>query len=70
MIGKDTRISGDMLDYQNIYAQKDDGTAVYPSRIRFVGDSTEVTIPYDGDALNIYIPDLDGNVMQAVLSSK
>ncbi len=63
-------ISGDKLDYRNIYAMKDDGTAIFPSSIRFVNEQTEVTIPYDGDALNIYIPDLDGNVMQAVLSSK
>ena len=63
-------ISGEMLDYKNIYAVKDDGTMVFPSRIRFVNDQTEVTIPYDGTSLNIYIPDLDGNVMQAILSER
>ncbi len=63
-------LSGEKLDYQNIYAVKDDGTMVFPSRVRFVEENTEVTIPYDGSALNIYIPDLDGNILQAILSER
>ncbi|MBR6451455.1 MAG: hypothetical protein IKS87_02000 [Lachnospiraceae bacterium] len=64
------QIKGDRLDYQQIYATKKDGSVVFPSKIRFVNGNTEVTIPYDGSALNLYIPDLDGNVMQAVLSER
>ncbi len=63
-------LSGDKLDYRNIYALKDDGTMVFPSRVRFVDEQTEVTIPYDGKSLNIYIPDLDGNILQAILSER
>ncbi len=64
------QIAGDRLDYQQIYATKPDGSVIFPSRIRFVDGNTEVTIPYDGSSLNLYIPDLDGNVMQAVLSER
>lgn len=63
-------ISGNKLDYQKIYAMKNDGTVVFPSKIRFIGDNTEVTIPYDGDAMNLFIPDFDGNVIQAILSER
>lgn len=63
-------ISGKMLDYQKIYAMKNDGTVVFPSKIRFINENTEVTIPYDGDELNLYIPDYDGNVIQAILAER
>lgn len=63
-------VSGSRLDYQKIYATKNDGTVIFPSRIRFVNGNTEVTIPYDGDSLNFFIPDKDGNVMQAILSER
>ncbi|MBO4901440.1 MAG: hypothetical protein J5518_01415 [Lachnospiraceae bacterium] len=63
-------IDGETLDYRNIYAVKPDGTVVFPSRIQFVNENTEVTIPYDGTELNVYIPDLDGNMMQAILSER
>ena len=63
-------VSGSKLDYQKIYATKNDGTVVFPSRIRFINDNTEVTIPYDGDALNLFIPDTDGNIIQAILSER
>ncbi|MBP5384285.1 MAG: hypothetical protein J6Y57_04860 [Lachnospiraceae bacterium] len=63
-------IEGNKLDYRNVYAAKSDGSIIYPSRIRFVNDNTEITIPYDGAELNIYIPDTDGNVIQAILSER
>ena len=63
-------IEGDKVDYRNIYALKNDGSVVYPSKIQFVNGNTEVTIPYDGDQLNLYIPDLDGNMIQAILSER
>ncbi|MCR5268470.1 MAG: hypothetical protein K6E16_08135 [Lachnospiraceae bacterium] len=63
-------IEGDKLDYRNIYALKNDGEVVFPSKIQFVNGDTEVTIPYDGEQLNLYIPDLDGNILQAILSER
>ena len=63
-------IAGDHVDYDAIYALKNDGTPVYPTHIRFVNDEIEVTLPYDGSALNIYIPDDNGNTLQAVLSER
>lgn len=68
-------LEGKDIDYQSIYSQKNDGMIIYPSHIRFVDGSQgstniEVTIPYDGDALNIYIPDINGEVLQAVLSQR
>ncbi|MBQ7581711.1 MAG: hypothetical protein IJU25_02710 [Lachnospiraceae bacterium] len=63
-------IEGDKLDYQNIYALKNDGEVVFPSKIQFVNGDTEVTIPYDGEQSNLYIPDLDGNILQAILSER
>ena len=58
------------MDYRNIYAVKNDGTVIFPSKIQFVNGDTEVTVPYDGDQLNLYIPDLDGNMIQAILSER
>ena len=63
-------VSGSKLDYQKVYAKKNDGTVVYPSKIRFINGNAEITIPYDGDALNLFIPDTDGNIMQAILSER
>ena len=63
-------INGDKLDYRNIYAVKNDGTMIFPSKIQFIDDNIEVTIPYDGEQLNLYIPDLDGNTLQAILSER
>ena len=63
-------VSGSKLDYQSVYASKNDGTVIFPSRIRFINGNAEITIPYDGEALNLFIPDTDGNVMQAILSER
>lgn len=62
------RLSGENVDYDNIYAKKPDGTVVFPSS----ADPSErsVVIPYDGSSLNIYIPDNSGNVLQALLSER
>lgn len=62
------RLSGENVDYDNIYAKKTDGTVVFPSSV----DPAErsVVIPYDGSSLNIYIPDSSGNVLQAILSER
>lgn len=63
-------VSGSKLDYQSVYASKNDGSVIFPSRIRFINGNAEITIPYDGEALNLFIPDTDGNVMQAILSER
>lgn len=63
-------LSGSKLDYQQIYALKNDGTVIFPSRIRFINGNTEVTFPYEGESLNLYIPDIDGGVIQAILSER
>lgn len=68
-------LEGSTIDYQSIYSRKADGNIVFPTHIRFVNGlngatNIEVTFPYDGDALNIYIPDSNGEVLQAVLSQR
>lgn len=63
-------LSGGNIDYTNIYAKKPDGTVVFPSSVSLNGKTMTVRIPYDGTSLNIYIPDTDGNIIQAVLSKK
>ncbi len=63
-------IKGSNIDYKGIYAKKIDESIVFPLRVRFVNGDTEVTFPYDGDALNLYIPDQNGNVLHAVLSER
>ncbi|MFT3984939.1 MAG: hypothetical protein QM697_13610 [Lachnospiraceae bacterium] len=62
------QLSGGSIDYENIYAKKPDGTVVFP--VSADPDSGSVVIPYDGNSLNIYIPDNSGNVLQALLSER
>ena len=56
--------SGTNIDYLGIYCKKNDGSVVMPTR----SDSEIVIIPYDGEALNIFITCTDGRVVQALLS--
>lgn len=53
-------------DYDSIYARKNDGAYIFPDSI----DNTSglVIFPYNGDALNIYIPTKNGETIQAVLN--
>lgn len=63
-------IKGKDIDYTKVYARKNDGSVIFPTRIQYVNSNTEITFPYDGEALNLYIPDMDGHVLQAVLSQR
>lgn len=59
-------LNGSDIDYTHIYAKKADGSIVLPL---YVNPATHtVSLPYDGETLNIYILDLNGNVLQAILS--
>lgn len=53
-------------DYKNIYARKNDGAIIFPDQI----DRTSglVIFPYNGEALNIFIPTTGGECIQAVLN--
>ncbi len=61
-------LKGSNIDYDNIYARKPDGTFVFPTYTDT--EAGEVTFPYEGLSLNIYIPDLNGKVLQAILSAE
>ena len=55
-------------DYKNIKAAKNDGALLFPD---IIDESTGLIIfPYDGEALNIYIPTNSGECIQAVLNEK
>lgn len=53
-------------DYKNISAKKNDGAVIFPDTVD--SSSGLVIFPYNGDALNIYIPTLSGECIQAVLN--
>ncbi len=59
------RLSGSNIEYDDIYARKPDGAFVFPSSIN--EDTGEVVFPFEGQSLNIYIPDVNGKVLQAIL---
>ena len=59
------KLSGSDIDYNGIYARKDDGTVVYP--IEADTDGT-VRFRFESGTLNIFIPDTEGGIVQAVLS--
>lgn len=59
-------LSGNKIDYNSIYAQKENGAYIYPDSIDT--EAGLVIFPYDGDALNIYISSLDGEKIHAVLA--
>lgn len=53
-------------DYNAIYSKKADGAIIYPDKIDPA--SGLVIFPYSGDMLNIYIPTINGECIQAVLN--
>ena len=59
------RLSGSDIYYEGIYARSGDGTVVYP--IETLDDGT-VKFHFTKGTLNIYIPDTEGGIVQAVLS--
>ena len=58
-------VSGSDIDYEGIYAKKDDGSIVYPME---TGSDGTVRFHFESGTLNIFIPDTEGGVVQAVLS--
>lgn len=59
-------LKGEGIEYSSIYAKTETGNIVVPTS--FDEDDGIVTIPYKSGTLNIFIPNEDGTVMQAVLS--
>ncbi len=60
-------LSGTNINYNDIYARKNDGTFVFPMSMD--EDMGEVVFPFENSSLNIYIPDISGNMLQAVLTT-
>jgi len=58
-------LTGD-ADFKNIHAKKNDGAVIFPDEVDKA--SGLVIFPYNGDALNIYIPTNSGECIQAVLN--
>jgi len=54
------------VEYSGIHAKKDNGSLIYPDA--YDVSTGSVIFPYDGDALNIYIPSTSGECIQAVLA--
>ena len=59
------KLDGSNIKYDGIYAKKEDGSMVYP--IETGGDGT-VKFRFESGTLNIFIPDTEGGIVQAVLS--
>ena len=58
-------VTGSDIDYDGIYAKKEDGSVVYPTEYDTEGT---VKFRFESGTLNIFIPDTEGGVVQAVLS--
>ncbi len=59
------KLKGTDIDYDGIYAKKEDGSILYPSETDPEGT---VKFHFESGTLNIFIPDTEGGVVQAVLS--
>ena len=57
-------LSGSSIDYDGIYARKEDGSVIYPIE----ASDGVVKFHFESGTLNIYIPDTEGGIVQAVLS--
>ena len=58
-------VEGTDIDYDGIYARKENGSKIYPAETD--NDGT-VKFRFESGTLNIFIPDTEGGVVQAVLS--
>ena len=58
-------LSGTDIYYDGIYAKKADGSVIYPAETDKAGT---VKFRFETGTLNIYIPDTEGGIVQAVLS--
>ena len=59
------KLSGTGIDYNGIYAKKEDGSVIRP--VETETDGT-VKFRFESGTLNIFIPDTEGGIVQAVLS--
>ncbi|MBR6159001.1 MAG: hypothetical protein IKQ40_01770 [Lachnospiraceae bacterium] len=58
-------IDGSNIDYSGIYAKAEGGSVIYPAEI---DESGIVKFRFESGTLNIFIPDTEGGIVQAVLS--
>ena len=58
-------LRGDDIDYDAIYAKKENGAVIYPLE---TDEQGIVKFRFEEGTLNIFIPDTEGGVVQAVLS--
>ena len=58
-------LKGSEIYYDGIYAKKEDGSIIYPIQTDPAG---VVRFHFESGTLNIYIPDTEGGIVQAVLS--
>ena len=58
-------LQGSDIYYDGIYAKKEDGSIIYPVQ---TDPSGVVKFHFESGTLNIYIPDTEGGIVQAVLS--
>ncbi len=59
------QLQGTDIDYAAIYAKKENGDLVYPTE---TDPSGIVKFHFESGTLNIFIPDTEGGIVQAVLS--
>ena len=58
-------LSGTDIDYEGIYARKENGSVIYPVE---TDENGVVKFRFESGTLNIFIPDTEGGIVQAVLS--
>ncbi len=59
------QLSGDDIDYEGIYAKKENGSVIRPVE---TDENGTVKFRFESGTLNIFIPDTEGGIVQAVLS--
>ncbi len=57
-------LSGEDIYYEGIYARKEDGSTIYPIE----ASDGIVKFHFENGTINIFIPDTEGGIVQAVLS--
>lgn len=61
-------VKGSGIIYSEIKAIKDNGAIIFPESID--EETGVIVFPYDGDALSICVPNIDGYKLRAVLSER
>ncbi len=59
------QLSGDDIDYDGIYAKRENGSVIRPIE---TDENGTVKFRFESGTLNIFIPDTEGGIVQAVLS--